>query len=74
MWKRFKNWIINKFLPAWCRQECLDEIKKLKEINERQAAEISRLNAYIDGMREAIKRQPRIMIRGGADEHTKRDI
>lgn len=73
MWKRFKNWLINKFLPAWCRQECLDKIKKLKEQNERQAAEISRLNAYIDGMHDALKRQ-RITVRGCADEHTKRDI
>lgn len=65
MWKRFKNWLINKFLPAWCRQECLDEIRQLREVNERQAAEINRLNAYINGMRETVKRQPRITINGG---------
>lgn len=75
MWKRFKNWLINKFLPAWCRQECLDEIRHLREINEQQAAEISRLNAYINGMCEAIKRQARITINGGMHNgHNQRDI
>lgn len=68
MWKRLKNWLINKFLPAWCRQECLDEIQHLREKTEQQAAEISRLNAYIEGMREALKRQPRITVNGGKRE------
>lgn len=68
MWKRFKNWLINKFLPAWCRQECLDEIRHLREKTEQQTAEISRLNAYIEGMREALKRQPRITVTGGKRE------
>ena len=68
MWKRFKNWLINKFLPSWCRQECLDEIRYLREKTEQQAAEISRLNAYIEGMREALKRQPRITVNGGKRE------
>ena len=65
MWKRFKNWLINKFLPAWCRQECVDEIKMLREKVKQQEAEISLLNAYIDGMREVLKRQPRIIGNGG---------
>lgn len=68
MWKRLKSWLINKFLPAWCRQECLDEIRHLREKIEQQAAEISRLNAYIEGMREALKRQPRITVNGGKRE------
>lgn len=68
MWKRLKNWLINKFLPAWCRQECLDEIQHLREKTEQQAAEINRLNAYIEGMREALKRQPRITVNGGKRE------
>lgn len=71
MWKRIKNWIINKFLPSWCRQECLDEIRHLREENETQAAEIKRLRAYINGMQDALKRQPRIIVNGGKpNEHT----
>lgn len=65
MWKRIKNWIINKFLPAWCREECLSEIEHLRTKVNNQAAEISRLNAYIEGMRDALRRQPRITVNGG---------
>lgn len=68
MWKKFKNWLINKFLPAWCRDELIGENKRLKTKIEQQAAEISRLNAYIAGMQDAAKRQPRIIIKGG--EHS----
>nr|DAE37730.1 MAG TPA: coiled coil protein [Bacteriophage sp.] len=71
MWKRIKSWIINKFLPSWCRQECLDEIRHLREQNEAQATEIKRLRAYISGMQDALKRQPRIIVHGGKpNEHT----
>lgn len=65
MWRRIKHWIINKFLPAWCREECLNEIEHLRTKVNNQAAEISRLNAYIEGMQDALRRQPRITVNGG---------
>ena len=65
MFKRIKNWIINKFLPAWCREECLNEIEHLHTKVNNQAAEISRLQAYIEGMRDALRRSPRITVNGG---------
>ena len=62
---RLKRWIIDKFLPAWCRSELMDENRRLIENIEKQAAKIDRLNAYIDGLQDALCRQPKIIINGG---------
>ena len=62
---RLKRWIIDKFLPAWCRSELMDENRRLSEKIEKQAAKIDRLNAYIDGLQDALCRQPKIIINGG---------
>lgn len=63
--KKLREYLINRFLPAWCREELLEENKKLRQKVERQAAEIDRLNAYIDGVSDALRRQPRIIVNGG---------
>lgn len=63
--KKLREYLINRFLPAWCREELLEENKKLRQKVERQAAEIDRLNAYIDGVSDALRRQPRIVVNGG---------
>lgn len=63
--RKFKRWLIEKFLPVWCREELLTENRRLRERVQLQAAEIDRLNAYVDGVRDAIRRQPRITINGG---------
>ena len=63
---RMKRWIIDRFLPAWCRSELMDENRRLAEKVEKQAELIDRLNAYIDGLQDALCRQPRIIINGGA--------
>ena len=62
---RLKRWIIDKFLPAWCRSALMDENRRLIEKIEKQAAKIDRLNAYIDGLQDALCRQPKIIINGG---------
>lgn len=62
---RWKRWMINKFLPAWCRSELMDENRRLTEKIEKQSAKIDRLNAYIDGLQDALCRQPKIIINGG---------
>lgn len=63
--KKLREYLINRFLPAWCREELLEENKKLRQKVERQAADIDRLNAYIDGVTDALRRQPRIIVNGG---------
>nr|DAK87142.1 MAG TPA: Ras-related protein Rab-11A, Rab11 family-interacting-ase, coiled-coil, PROTEIN TRANSPORT [Caudoviricetes sp.] len=43
----------------------MDENRRLIEKIEKQAAKIDRLNAYIDGLQDALCRQPKIIINGG---------
>lgn len=63
--KKLKKYLISRFLPAWCREELLEENRRLREKTARQAAEIDRLNAYIDGVIDTMRRQPRIIVNGG---------
>ena len=80
--RKFKRWLIERFLPVWCREELLTENRRLRERGQQKALdeiqgenlqsrrdeaqrEIDRLNAYVDGVRDAIRRQPRITINGG---------
>lgn len=59
---KFKRWLYGRFLPAWCRESLLEENTRLAEKVRAQAREIERLNAYIDGLEHAMRRQPRIII------------
>lgn len=60
--RKFKIWLCTKFLPAWCKEELLDENKRLVRTVSEQREEINQLRAYIDGMNNALRRQ-RIQIR-----------
>lgn len=55
---KIKAWFFGRFLPNWYREELKDAYAKIQA----QAQEIDRLNAYIDGMHAALRRQPRITI------------
>lgn len=61
---KLKQWLYNRFLPAWCRDDLMETNAKLLAVNAEQRKEIERLNAYISGMHTAIRRQPRIIIQG----------
>ena len=63
--KRFKRWLIERFLPAWCREELLEENRRLAETIAEKNAEIRRLNAYIDGVQAALRASRRITIQNG---------
>lgn len=60
---KFKRWLYTKFLPAWCSEDLLSANQRLDRVIGEQKAEISRLNAYIDGLENAIRHQRRIVIR-----------
>ena len=61
---RFKRWLFERFLPAWCREELLEQNERLRSRIAAQQQEIERLEAYIEGMRAALRRQPKIVIEG----------
>lgn len=63
--KKLKAWIINKFLPAWCRDSLMRENQALARKNQQQAQEIAQLRAYIDGLEYAVKRRTQIVVNKG---------
>lgn len=65
--KRFRNWLINRLLPTWARQEREAEIAKLRKEIEQLRAKADRLNAYIDGLEAGVKAQRRIIINMGGE-------
>jgi hypothetical protein len=62
--KKIKAWLVDQFLPAYCRDDLLAQNARLLAANAEQKQEIERLQAYIDGLHTAIRRQPRIVIYG----------
>ena len=59
---KLKKWLYDRFLPAWCRDDLMRANELLSEKCKAQAREIERLQAYIDGVQAAQRRQPRIVI------------
>jgi len=61
MIKKIKNWIINKFLPAYARETLLDRNKKLEKKNEELLIQIEMLKSYIAGMEAASNNRIKII-------------
>ena len=53
--KRFKTWLLERFLPAWAKDTVYQENKALLEKLDLQEQEIQRLNAYIDGLETGVR-------------------
>lgn len=60
---KFKRWLVEKFLPAWCRDEMLDTNRDLVRAVDDLRRENERLKAYINGLENAMRAQRRIAIR-----------
>lgn len=60
---RFKRWLYNKFLPAWCKDDLMETNAHLVDVVSSQRQEIDRLKARISGMETAMRCQRRISIR-----------
>ena len=63
--KKFKHWLIERFLPVYLKEELLKENKRLREKNREQEIYIRQLNAYIDGLELGLRSQRRIVINNG---------
>ena len=61
--RRFKIWLLERFLPAWAKDTVYQENKALKAELEQKRHEIRVLNAYIDGMETVLRSQRRVTIR-----------
>lgn len=62
---RFKGWLYNRFLPAWCKDDLMDANARLADVVAAQARELERLRAYIGGMEAAIRRGSRVTVHTG---------
>lgn len=60
---RFKRWLYNKFLPALCKDELMEENARLMGIVKAQGQEINQLRSYINGMETAMRHQRRVTVR-----------
>lgn len=60
---RFKSWLVDQFLPAYCRDEVLAYNKSLRQEATALRQENERLRAYISGLETAMRNQRRIVIR-----------
>lgn len=65
MIKKFKNWIINRFLPVVAREMLVADNERLKEELHQAYEQIDRLKSYINGLETGIKAQRRIIINTG---------
>lgn len=60
--RRFRKWLLEKFLPAWAKDSVYAENKRLLAQLERQAQDMRELNAYIGGLETALRSMRRIVI------------
>lgn len=63
--RRFRIWLLERFLPAWAKDSVYQENKLLRAKLDERAQEIRELNAYIDGLETALRSMRRIVIRNG---------
>lgn len=64
---KFKRWLVLKFLPTYCRNELLEENRRLEDKIAALQAKNDRLNAYLDGIEAALRYQ-KITIRNEVTE------
>lgn len=63
MMTKIKEWLYNKFLPAYLRESLLEENLRLNERLAQIKAENLRLREYINGMQDALRASRKIIIR-----------
>lgn len=66
MIKRFNVWLRERFLPEWARQQLVEENEKLRKRLAEERREIRRLEAYIRGLHDGLRRQRQVVIHNHA--------
>ena len=50
-----KNWLMNRFLPMWAKETVLRENRQLRRENRDLQQQVSRLEAYAQGLRIGLR-------------------
>ena len=61
--RRFKRWLLERFLPAWAKDTVYQDNKRLLAQLEGQRQELRELHAYIDGLEAGLRAMRRVTIR-----------
>lgn len=62
--RKLKTWLLERFLPAWAKDSVYRENMALREKLAEREREIRELNAHIDGLVTAMRKQ-RVVVRIG---------
>ncbi|MBR6793351.1 MAG: hypothetical protein IKM48_03200 [Clostridia bacterium] len=62
---KFKKWLIEQFLPEYCREEMFSLNQRLNDELRSAHQEIESLEAYIKGMHTALRAGRKIVIKNG---------
>lgn len=57
---KFKKWLLERFLPAYCRDSLMEENKRLSSRMLELESESKELRAYINGIQAALRAQRRV--------------
>lgn len=64
--RRFKQWLLERFLPAWAKDSVYRENAALRAQLNKRDQQIRELQSYIDGLEAAMRSsRQRIIIQGG---------
>lgn len=62
---KWKKWLVTRFLPAWAREELMEEIRRLRREKAALEERIRWLTAYMEGLETGIRCQKKIIIQSG---------
>lgn len=60
--RRFRTWLLGRFLPAWAKDSVYRENQALRDKLAEREQKIRELNAYIDGLETGLRSMRRIVI------------
>lgn len=63
--RKLKTWLLERFLPAWAKDSVYRENMALREKLAEREREIRELNAHIDGLVTAMRKQRVVVQIGG---------
>lgn len=63
--RKWKNWLIDRFLPVWAKETVLRDNRKLQAENEKLLFQLAEKDAYIEGLRAGIRSVRRVAVNTG---------